>query len=836
MAATLLNGIYAIFDYNRGNFMADRYQRQKMEYQVLHMRLTEAELWREDVRESLKLTPEKMKAYLTVLALELAAAGTALCKARVPAGTPAWLVQAHTLAIASAITYLVLGLWFGLHAFVSAQAYKVRILTQLVRLPVPTWQMLEAGRTYASDFEGQKGTQLLRVPFITGAQERAVASQPTQGIDQETGATAQVSDVAADPWGLERRGDDIQELALGVNTSEVDKQRHVWLLREASRFFQSYDAFCRLAINIGTSSLATFFSFHCLSYLQGEIRSPIAAWAGMIVFNIASIILIRSDFNVSMLHLTVSSVMLMLPPLLCAFVTMAADKNHGDPQTWEVLMPTALLIKGIDFLYLLWLFNVNDSATGTQLPFTFRDVLFVDPFGWAEHSGTRWQATAEAASRTQQRTAEEEPKTTLLASRFAWRSSKPLRPEDLLNRSGLRVRGGDAFHPMPASAQDAELPESQAFQSETFMERRASSIQTSKVHSAHLSDKPGAGPWRALRISTVLVAVMWISASAFALKAFLNGDDEVFILKPEQHSAVTIFSLLEQHKVERVRQLFGTKVDTHWHSALQRPEGLTCDEDGKVFVTSGRFVDGTLGVFGGSMLDSHAGAPQIVFDRARGCQGAAVTVEPIQDVAMLGCSDRGCTVAVLPQSGSSIHICSLWSVGGMTSQKLGQQWLEDRGGYASNEDSVRLGLLQPEEISSISFSTGAGDEQRLAVGTSTGRLVELRRSQDEDRTWFPIRLLRGRVDNINNFTASGTVALLQSRGVLAVLVRRTGTVNLLDLQDGGAKAGAWQLPQGKHRWASICAARDALYALEASDRPRLWKFRLPKEQKKSKAK
>lgn len=37
-----------------------------------------------------------------------------------------------------AFRYLFLALWFGLHAFVAAQAYKVRILTQLVRLPIPS--------------------------------------------------------------------------------------------------------------------------------------------------------------------------------------------------------------------------------------------------------------------------------------------------------------------------------------------------------------------------------------------------------------------------------------------------------------------------------------------------------------------------------------------------------------------------------------------------------------------------------------------------------------------------------------------------------------------------
>eukprot|EP00435_Cladocopium_sp_Y103_P056737 s1075_g19.t1 len=77
----------------------------------------------------------------------------------------------NVLAICSCISYLFLALWFGLHAFVAAQAYKVRILTQLVRLPIPSWTHMEAARTYGSDYESMGTKQMLRVPVVTGSQE-----------------------------------------------------------------------------------------------------------------------------------------------------------------------------------------------------------------------------------------------------------------------------------------------------------------------------------------------------------------------------------------------------------------------------------------------------------------------------------------------------------------------------------------------------------------------------------------------------------------------------------------------------------------------------------------
>eukprot|EP00913_Durusdinium_trenchii_P031271 g29278.t1 len=88
----------------------------------------------------------------------------------------------QVLAICSCISYLLLALWFGLHAFVAAQAYKVRILTQLVRLPIPSWTHMEAARTYGSDFESMRTSQMLRVPVVGGSQDRPSAGPARRDV------------------------------------------------------------------------------------------------------------------------------------------------------------------------------------------------------------------------------------------------------------------------------------------------------------------------------------------------------------------------------------------------------------------------------------------------------------------------------------------------------------------------------------------------------------------------------------------------------------------------------------------------------------------------------
>merc|ERR1719183_1213379 len=83
---------------------------------------------------------------------------------------------------------------------------------------------------------------------------------PSQSADDKT---------PADPWGLERRGDKIAELAPNVNTTEVERQRHIWLAREAAKFYLTYD--------------------------MAENAAPVSAFAGMIVFLSCACYLIRND-------------------------------------------------------------------------------------------------------------------------------------------------------------------------------------------------------------------------------------------------------------------------------------------------------------------------------------------------------------------------------------------------------------------------------------------------------------------------------------------------------------------------------------------------------------
>eukprot|EP00434_Breviolum_minutum_P017904 symbB.v1.2.015795.t1/scaffold1190.1/size132987/4 len=286
-----------VYGYNRDNFMEDREQRMKKEFHERKYRVIQGQLWRQDVRDFISLTEQKMSLYLIINVLLLSFTVTMWVEGQLPETTPDWLVIGYQIASVVAFSYLVLTIWLAMHAAVAAQSYQTRVLTQLVRLPIPTWQELEAARTAASEFEKIESRQMFRVPFVTGSQESFVpghTADPRTDVSSvasvvettgNTGGTDQQVDrsVATDPWGLEQRGDNIYELNT-YSGKEVAELRHIKLLRQAAVYWQTYDAFARVSMSVGINQLMLGMSYYILGYAMLEVKAPCAALGGVLAF------------------------------------------------------------------------------------------------------------------------------------------------------------------------------------------------------------------------------------------------------------------------------------------------------------------------------------------------------------------------------------------------------------------------------------------------------------------------------------------------------------------------------------------------------------------------
>eukprot|EP00927_Polykrikos_kofoidii_P048985 TRINITY_DN43138_c0_g1_i1.p1 TRINITY_DN43138_c0_g1~~TRINITY_DN43138_c0_g1_i1.p1 ORF type:complete len:899 (-),score=104.20 TRINITY_DN43138_c0_g1_i1:294-2990(-) len=868
------------FDYNRENFQYDRRQRQLMEYQLASLRVDQVKLWREDIREMLELTPQKMEVYLLVIALELGFCVMALCKGRVPQGAPPWLIACHTLAICTAIVYLFLALWFGSHAFVSAQAYKVRILTQLVRLPVPTWKTLEASRTYGSSFEQQHITQMLRVPFVMGAQE---------GLRKNKGSPGSVG---VDPWDLERRGDHFPELAPDVNVN-TDKQKHIWLVREASKFFQTYDAFCRICMSAGTTSLATFFSYFCLSYLLTETAAPVPAWAGMAIFTSCTLVILRQDLMLQPKHHRILTFLMVLSPTLAGIVTFVSAKSGGNPGRWEYLIPLSLLSHGGWLFYYIFLFRVREVGTGAMLPMAFRSVLFLDAFACARHTGTWSRRLGNSLSLTRHLHAS--PICRRRSSGWSNRSNlnqetsmpamtcadtaDPRRPEDV---ECPRHAGGDSRPTTAEPSTGSKRPSNVSFKPTTFAISGDEDGQSSNASTGTgiLGEKPGLVPWRTFLFNTVLLALLWWFSAAIALVNAYNGT-AVFV-----HSASVSDPISFAAKHGAVLQ--GTRLETDWYTLNRRgvlpyPRGLACDTAGTHFATFGIVPGGRRGLVYGELSSRPSSKSSNVTSRTR---GRAVKTVPVlkfapappceapdadgngvgergigaQDLALHGCDSGVCRALVLPRHGGNLLSCALKSADDEaliesaerpSTLGLARQWLDDRGGDAHRSRDTqtvsRDGLLQPEEMSAIEVLP-CGEDDCTVVGTTAQRVVQMKSTEtaviEQDgngnskrqAVMAPWRLLR---EDHADALRSGSLASLNGGRLLAVL-ERDGVLRVLDVSEGGIETATWILSGDSRRtvdedhsepaWSAICAGGGAVFALadENSNEPGIWRFPLPK--------
>lgn len=370
-------GVSGVFGYNRKNFMYDREMRQSQEIKIMQMRIEMVDVWREDVRDMVELTEGKMDTYMLVAALQCGFCVALYTEGRLEMGTPEWVVWQYIIALCGSFMFLLMSVWFSMHAAVVAQASSVRVLTQLVRPPIPSWEQLEAMRTYGAAFEGASASSMLRVPILQTATE-GLRGGPGGHAGSRTGAAGDV--VATDPWGLERRGDNLEEL----QRRPIVTQRHVRLVREASRQWQAYDAFARASMTLGTVLQCTALSYYILGYLVIQNGSPWAALSTMaMLLGIASI-LIRLDISMTKRESILVQFLLFSGPAMASVMAIESSTYKEDIKEagFVVLMPASYLMNAGFVLVFQNLCRVFAQPNGVYLPTGFRSVLYLDVFRW----------------------------------------------------------------------------------------------------------------------------------------------------------------------------------------------------------------------------------------------------------------------------------------------------------------------------------------------------------------------------------------------------------------------------------------------------------------------
>eukprot|EP00928_Gymnodinium_smaydae_P008851 TRINITY_DN13253_c0_g1_i2.p1 TRINITY_DN13253_c0_g1~~TRINITY_DN13253_c0_g1_i2.p1 ORF type:complete len:953 (-),score=162.52 TRINITY_DN13253_c0_g1_i2:190-3048(-) len=767
-------GAAGLFGYNRSNFLYDRKMRQETEYQIMDFRIQQAELWREDVRDIIGLTAVKMDTYLILNTVQLGFCVMAFCEGRLATGTPTWLLGCHTLSLAGAFMYLLMSIWLAMHASVTAKSYEVRLLTQYVRLPMPTWSQLEGARTYGSAFEKVNAKQMFRVPFLSGSQETVLERQgvgrpapapsaAASGASASAASSAapasrepersQVGDgepTSSDLWGLEAPGDRIYELD-GKARVDPNQLRHLRLVREAMQYWQSYDGFARVSMSLGTNQLVTAMSYYVLGYVLISNHALFAALFAVGLFMAIAAALIRLDMSLTSLEYHVSVTLVVGGPFLaaigCQRWSRAVNKGEGDVDQVQLTMTVVLVLHALWLMFLLYICKVSEQKSGALLPTGFRSVMYIDVFGWIKKSRSQLQQNVEQRSAALCRGASSESLAGLAAPDAPAGAQVPRVPGcgpavQSVSYDGRRLPVPTRPESLPGASQPAETMEvrEEDFVPTTFVPMEKQALGIGQMHVTHNKQRPGLVPWRLFCMATVVLVLLWwmlaitnlmtaLGYTGFNVKPILDSDDEGTVAEEKAPAEVGLLQGAEFGSR-------GTVIPTRWPHKGLHLHGLACggedSHEGPRFVAATRF-----GLFSGHLPRDHLAASAdvtpsaTVFERVSNC--SSIEGEALQDVA-LQCDTRcrasskicqRCSALVLHRQGQMLSSCSLSSrvaadaslLQTRGSGPLAAAWLADADDGSSQEEVVSFALCPP----------GASSAAGCAYAeTSTGRIVELR--------------------------------------------------------------------------------------------------------------
>jgi len=662
---------------------------------IMEFRIKQAELWREDVRDITGLTSVKMDTYLLVNAVQLGFCVMAFCEGRLPAGTPPWLICCHTLSLTGAFMYLLMSLWLAMHASVAAKSYEVRLLTQLVRLPVPSWAQLEGTRTYASTFEKLEARQMFRVPFAMGSQESVLSSTmriPGRG-EAGNSATAIPSSTpemmrdplardrsfegkrlciddppSADPWGLEGWGDRIYELD-GSARADPRTLQHIQLVRAAMAYWQSYDGFARVSMSIGTNQLVTALSYYVIGYVLVSNHAVVAAYLALVLFMAIMIAIIRLDMSLTVNEFRVATLLVVFGPIcICASAKMWMLQSDLGKNIARVLVPASYAVHAAWMAMVLKISKVHEQKAGVWLPTGFRSVLYVDVFGWIRRN---------------------------LANQHRWwdfatpSSSTAAVPMDTVSVNGpavqaVRYHGGRPVPQRPETLPGASVPAPLAekfpkgdFEPSTFVpQQRENTSGGEDVEQPDeeeaIRTKAGSRPWHVFYGATLLLFFLW-AISGVVMTMQLCGWDSLTVVhllrqleREEVQKAVTVGHAKLVQNIERIGP--GKLVLATWPSTNIHPHGLACDGD--IIMSSTRF-----GLFAarlrrsGPRLSGRSGGGisslphRVSFETVPLCDD--IEGESLQDVGLLCSGSVGdfalgsCQALVLHNQGKRLGVCNV---------------------------------------------------------------------------------------------------------------------------------------------------------------------------------
>jgi len=852
-------GAANIYNYNRDNFLYDRNMRQETEYQVVDFRIKQALLWREDIRDLIELTTVKMQTYLMINTFMLVSTVMLLCEGQLAYGTPPWLFGMYILSLASSFMYLLMSVWFAMHASVTARSYKVRLLSQLVRLPMPTWDQLESCRNYGSAFEKVESRQMFRVPFLQGSQANLNDKGGDGNLEDGGGPIpfgvenrrAPVSDV----WGLEGSGDRIYEL--DAQREDMSRKRHIRLLYEAQQYWQSFEGYARVSLTIGAIKLTHALSYYILGYVLVANGQVMPAWLIVGILMASATLLIRLDMSLTAFEYRIGVVLCISGPFVTAIAAARFLYDGKVAPDLEVFRVSPVLI--CHALWLLFVLYISDAGdvNGAMLPQGFRSVMYVDVFGWLQRTTEQHRQRRQDVHSVLDRisTAEEgqvsrRPASLGTAGAAVPNLVDPLPAMEHVSGNGPAVQSvsySSYGRPVPVRPEiqpgAAQSLESQEVREEDFFPTTFVAADASDSAALKLRD-PTLVPWRIFSAATLFLAVLWV-VSGILLVAQSMGwtyldmspllEWETLHYQPN-HQEMLFDEPLSANSVLQLSD--GQRLKTHWPRAGMRLRSLSCGGGGSnAWVVASTRTSVLTARIAADSVEPVEFATSVACQSLTGgaeVQGVGVECASSSSLALINSSDlkataSTCNAVILHDHGKQLSSCPLSGVGAPA------RFLSTSSGTSVVKT---LGLVQ-KPLSAFAIGGHCGNGNPCAYGEVDSDLnerperhdamiVQLEREAsagtgNNSGTWIPGRALHLR----QRKTGRRAMTLLGHEGrYLGMLDSEAGFLQTIDIQasvDAVNRSSLVELPV-EHRWTAACGLGDDVYLLTGGLSPQLWRF------------
>eukprot|EP00927_Polykrikos_kofoidii_P047487 TRINITY_DN41670_c0_g1_i1.p1 TRINITY_DN41670_c0_g1~~TRINITY_DN41670_c0_g1_i1.p1 ORF type:complete len:1158 (+),score=153.49 TRINITY_DN41670_c0_g1_i1:146-3619(+) len=168
LAEGLGAGLWGAFMYNQGRFTFDAGQKQNAKHQDMNMRITQWQMFREDIRDLFQLTTNSMNNYMVIGTLVFTNVTWFLTgPVSIFPPKPWWSLCLWGNCIMSSMAHCLIAIWLSMHGALASHSLGVKVLTQAIRVPLPKSEELKRAAARLNEYEGD-AKRFLQLPNFLG--------------------------------------------------------------------------------------------------------------------------------------------------------------------------------------------------------------------------------------------------------------------------------------------------------------------------------------------------------------------------------------------------------------------------------------------------------------------------------------------------------------------------------------------------------------------------------------------------------------------------------------------------------------------------------------------